>query len=224
VTRRTVFQYTTRREIGVQIDPRRWRTVFVVRLAPAVRRATLTTIDGTVTYRRGRGPRVLLAVLRGDVPQGRLRVVVGVGSRSRAIFGGPPATLAVPDPQQGDPWGLAPDPDGRQDACVRWERVRRFTPRGADLPRGPERCGDRDEPLAVVAADRAAGRLVVTGVARGDVRSVVLRAQDGSRPVALDEDTGGFLAVLAGDVDPASLVAVATLRDGRQVSRPLATG
>ena len=221
LNRRAVFQYTARREIGEEIDPQRWRTVFVVRFARVVRRATLTTLDGTVTYRRGRGPRVLLAVLRGDVEQGRLRVTVGRGSAARTILGGAVVPLSVPDPQRGDPWALDAGAGG---ACVRWERIRRFTPPGTELARGPERCGDGDEPLAVAAADRSDDRLVVTGVARRDVTSVVLRAQDGSRPVALDPDTGGFLAVLAGEVEPATLTAVATLRDGRQVSRPLTTG
>jgi hypothetical protein len=216
-----VYEYTTRRETGAQIDPRRWRTVYVVNLSRSVVRATLTTLDGVVTYRRGRGPRVLLAVLRGDAPQARLDAVVERGSRTRRISAGPPATVTVPDPLGENPWRLVRDTDGRQSACVRWERVRRFTPATVDLPRGRERCGDPGDAIAVAAADRVDGRLVVTGVAGEDVRSVVLRSQAGSRPTELDDETGGFLAVLSGDVDPASLTVVATLRGGRRVTRAL---
>ena len=49
------------------------------------------------------------------------------------------------------------------------------------------------------------------------MRSVVLRGQAGSTQVRRDPDTGAFLAVLPGDVDPASLRVVATPLDGRRV-------
>jgi hypothetical protein len=221
-SRRAVFEYTSRRETGAAIDPLRWRTVFVVNLAPEVERATLTTLDGVLTYRRGRGPRVLLAVLRGDVEQGELRVTVGRGERARTVTTGRPATLTVPDPVEGNPWRLARDADGGS-ACVRWERVRRYTPAERELARGPRRCGASNAPIAVAAADRADGRLIVSGTTRGDVRSVALRTSDGAtRPVRRDRESGGFLAVLTGVTDPATLTVVATLRDGRQTTLELA--
>ena len=222
LSRRAVFEFTSRRETGADIDPLRWRTVFVISLAPEVERATLTTVDGVVTYRRGRGPRVLLAVLRGDVEQGELRVTVGRGDRARTITAGRPATLTVPDLVEGNPWRLARETE-RGSACVRWERVRRYTPPGRELARGPSRCGTGNAPIAVAAADRADGRLIVSGTTRDDVRSVALRTPGGAtRPVRRDRETGGFLAVLGGATDPATLTVVAILRDGRRVSRAVA--
>jgi hypothetical protein len=142
LTSRTVFQYTTRRETGGD-DPRRWRTILVVALAPNVERATLRTTDGVATYRRGRGPRVLLAVLAGDVEQGLLRATVRSGSRTRTATAGTVPRVTVPDPRGDDPWRLARD-DGGTRACVRWERVRRFTtPARTVRARGPERCAPR---------------------------------------------------------------------------------
>jgi hypothetical protein len=219
---RTVFQYTTRRETGGD-DPRRWRTIIVVALAPDVERATLRTTDGMATYRRGRGPRVLLAVLAGDVEQGLLRATVRSGSRTRTATAGTVPRVTVPDPRGDDPWRLARDAGGTR-ACVRWERVRRFTtPARTVRARGPERCAPRGgaAPVPLAFAETVDERLVITGVAADGVRSVVLRGQAGSTRVARDPDTGAFLAVLAGDVDPASLRVVARLLDGRQVIRPL---
>jgi hypothetical protein len=142
LTSRTVFQYTTRRETGGD-DPRRWRTILVVALAPNVERATLRTTDGVATYRRGRGPRVLLAVLAGDVEQGLLRATVRSGSRTRTATAGTVPRVTVPDPRGDDPWRLARDAGGTR-ACVRWERVRRFTtPARTVRARGPERCAPR---------------------------------------------------------------------------------
>jgi hypothetical protein len=216
---RTVFQYTTRRETGT--DPRRWRTIFVVLLSPRVERATLRTADGTTAYRRGRGPRLLLAVLAGDVEQGQLRATVRSGSRTRTAVAGRAPAVSFADPLGDDPWRLARGA-GRERPCVRWERVRRFTqPARTVRARGAERCGSGRVPIPVAAADRVDGRLVVTGVASEDVRAIVLRGQAGSTQVRRDPDTGAFIAVLAGDVDPASLRVVGTLRGGRQAARAL---
>jgi hypothetical protein len=45
-----------RREIGDEIDPQRWRTVFVVNLSRFGSTATLTTIDGSTRTAACRGP------------------------------------------------------------------------------------------------------------------------------------------------------------------------
>ena len=155
---RTVFQYTTRRE--TEADPRRWRTIFIVALAPNVERATLRTTDGVTTYRRGRGPRVLLAVLAGDVEQGLLRVTVRSGSRTRTATAGTAPAVTVGDRRGDDPWRLArgagDGTTGDERPYVRWERVRRFTtPARTVRARGPERCARRDEgaPVPLAFAD-----------------------------------------------------------------------
>jgi hypothetical protein len=135
-----------------------------------------------------------------------------------------PPTLTVADPAVGKPVWLARDTLQDERRCVRWERVRRYTPRSQELLPGPAAAvARRDRPIGVAAADRAEGRVVVTGVTRSDVRSVALREADGAvTRVSRDERTGGFLAVLPGETDAAALTVVATLRDGRQVTRAVA--
>lgn len=221
---RTVFRYATLRRTG-EVDPRRWRTVFAVTFARSVERATLTTADGRTTYRRGRGPRVLLAVLAGDVEQGLLRVRVrdGRGQR-RTLTAGQAPGVTFADPLGGDGWRLASG-DGRR--CVAWERVRRFTrPVRTVRASGPERCASAsgDDALRLAVADREDGRLVVTGVADEDARSVVLRTVAGSVQARRDPETGAFLAVLGRGVDPASVRVVVTLPGGRQATGPLEAG
>jgi len=169
------------------------------------------------------GPPWTAEVRSGDVEQGELRVTARSGGRTRTARAGIAPGVTMADPLGDDPWRLARATAGDGGAaCVRWERVRRFTrPARTVRARGRERCGPRDEPVGVAAADRVDGRLVVTGVAAGDVRSAVLRGQAGSTLLRRDPHTGAFLGVLAGDTDPASLRVVATLRGGRRVARAL---
>lgn len=218
LTARAVFHYAVRRETDP--DPRRWRTVYVVLLSRAVQSATLTTVDGVRTYRRGRGPRVLLGVVSGLVEKAALRVRVRVraGRGVRTVTSGEDPGVVVADPLGEDPFrARVTQDDGR--VCARWERFRRFTlPAGALLARGVRRCGDAGATIAVAAADRTGDRLVVFGVTDPRAEDVVLRAPDGSRPVRRDAQ-GAFLAVLPGGVDAASLSVVATRADGTRVTR-----
>lgn len=221
---RRVFSYVTRRETHTRAE--RWRTVFVITFARSILRASLTTPEGTVRYRRGRGPRVLLAVLAGDVEQARLAVTVRSGSRAKTIVAGPPVTPTVDDPLGGAAWRLAPDTDAAdaERACVAWQRVRpRFSVPAGDRTSGARRCGDADAAIPVAAAERVDGRLVVTGVAGPGMRSVVLRANDGTRALRRDRRSGEFLAVLPGDVDPAGLTVVATTKDDETTTREVTT-
>lgn len=207
-------------------DPRDWRTIFVISLARSVTSARLETLNGVKTYVRGRGPRVLLAVLRGNVEQSRVTVRARIGRFTRILSAGRPVTLRVEDPLGGAGWRLAPDTDaaGSERRCVAWERMRsRFGESAGERAEGRPHCGDADAAIPVAFAERVEGRLVITGVVRDDVATVSLRGNDGTRPVRRDADSGEFLAVLPGDVDPDGLTVVATLRDGTRVTQALRT-
>lgn len=122
-----------------------------------------------------------------------------------------------------DPFRALATRDGDR-VCARWEHVRRFTlSAGEVLARGAARCADADADaaIAVASADRAGDRLVVFGVVAPDVEGVVLRAQDGSRPVRTvrRDAAGAFLAVLPGSVDASSLTVAATRADGTRATR-----
>ena len=218
------FSYNVRYDVPP--DRARWRSVFAIVLAPEVVSARLDTPDGVRRYTRGRGPRVLLAVVAERVEQPPL--LVRVRTRScKVVFAraGQDPSAEVLDPFDAPSWRTVAERRSSKRTCVSWLRVApRFGGPAAPEPtEGPFVCGDPSRDVVGVRAQRVSGRLVVFGLVGPRVRRVGLRQQDGTigPPVTFDATSRTFLAVLRDDVDPASLSAVFTLASGGTVSRPL---
>ena len=220
LTRSAPYSYNVRYETPPERE--RWRTVFTITFSRDVVSATLHTPDGVKRYRRGVGPRVLLAVLAGRVEEPPLEVRVR-GARGALIVtrgGGDPAA-EVADPLGGPAWRTVVESRSPRRTCVSWQRVTpRFGGPPGDPPEGRFRCGDPSVNVVAAGVDRVAERVVVVGLAGPAVRSVALRGP-GNPPLTFDRTSRSFLAVLPEGTDAATLTLVATLRDGRTVERPL---
>jgi hypothetical protein len=200
------FQYAVRYETPP--DTTQWRTVFAISFAPAVSSATLQTPDGMKRYRRGAGPRLLLVVARGRVEQGELRAMVRVRGRTYTGTAGRARTAEVPDPLGEAGWRTAPDPprEGAKRRCVSWEREPpRFGEEAPPRQQGRERCGSTSRAVQVRAVELVDGRVVVFGLVGRRVSAVALRSGEQPLDVAFDRRSRSYLAVLPGEVDPASL-------------------
>lgn len=195
-------------------NPRTWRTALVVGFHPAVVRARLSVAGRTVRYRRGRGPRMLLAVVRGYVERGALSIDARRDGRIVTVTAaGQPGAIAK-DPGGGAAWRAV-----AERGCVRWQRV---PPRFAEVPApkaGIPECWSAGRRVVESAADvvEQQDRTVVTGMAGGNVRSARVRSAAGEHPVALDRRTGALIAVLAGQLLAEDLELVATLDDGSEI-------
>lgn len=219
LSRRTSFIYGVYHRTGP--FARGWRTVYVLAFDRSVVRARLSVPGRTIRYRRGRGKRLMVVVVKGFTERGELRVDVRTGGRVITVRSRP-LSVQTADPGGGVSWRAVPDRAERGAAgCVRWERVPprfRKTPQPA---RGPDRCGRADSGLVTGAADvvDAADRTVITGLAGGDVRSVRVRAPDGDRSLVLDAETGAFVGVLGTEVQSDTLDLVLTLAGGSEVEQ-----
>ena len=220
--RSTPYAYNVRYETPP--EPAAWRSVFTIVLSKDVRSATLSTPDGVRRYTRGRGPRVLLAVIAGRVDQPPLEVRVR-GSRGQTIVargGGDPAA-EVADPLGGPAWRTVVESRSERQACVSWARS---TPRFGGAEGRPAegerfRCGAPNLNVVATAAEPAGGRLVLYGLLGPRVRRVALRG-GGDPPVAFDAASRSFIAVVPEGADPRAFTLVVTLAGGRVVERPLA--
>jgi hypothetical protein len=218
--RGTPFAYN----VGFETPPERenWRTVVAITFSRDVVSATLDTPDGVRRYRRGVGPRVLLAVIAGkvDEPPLEVRVRAADGSVLVSRGGGDPGA-EVPDPLGGPAWRTVVESRSSTRSCVSWKRV---APRFGGPPGRPAagrlRCGNPSASIAAAGIDRAGGRVVVTGLVGPAVRSVALRGP-GNPPLTFDRTSRSVLAVLPERTETTGLVLRATLRDGRIVERPL---
>lgn len=201
-------------------DPQRWRTALVVGFDRSVIRARITVPGRTVRYRRGRGPRMMLVVLKGFVERGELEIDVRRNGRTSTMVVERRGGVQMDDPGGGAGWRAIPDLTRRgQAGCVRWERV---PPRFADVPApkaGTSRCWSADRRSVVSSADVVPeqDRTVITGLVGNDVRSVRARTASGERALAVDEQTGALLGVLAGQVPPEQIELVVTLGDGTEL-------
>lgn len=214
------YFYTVRYDLPV--DRRRWRSVFVITLTRAVLSARLTTPDGTVRYRRGIGPKVLLAVVAGrvELPPLVVRVRTATGRVVVARGGGEPAAQ-VADPLGEQEWRTVAERRSRDRACVAWQRVPpRFGGPEAQPAEGGFRCGPRGASVVAAGVDAVAGRTVVTALLGRAVRRVALRGPGAPR-IAFDPAARSAIAVLPGAVAPADLTLVATLRGGATVEHRL---
>lgn len=218
------FSYNVRYDVPP--EKARWRSVFAIVLSPDVVTARLDTPDGVRRYTRGRGPRVLLAVVAGRVEQPPLLVRVRARS-GKIVFAraGQDPGAEVLDPFEAPSWRTVAERRSSKRTCVSWLRVApRFGgPPAPEPTEGPFVCGDPSRDVVGVRAQRVSGRLVVFGLAGPQVRRVGLRLQDGTAgpPVTFDSTSRTFLAVLRDDVDPGSLTAVFALASGGTVARPL---
>ena len=199
-----------------------WRSVFTIVLSRQVTSATLSTPDGVRRYVRGRGPRVLLAVVAGRVEQPPLVVRVrGRGGRTLVARGGSDPAAEVQDPLGGPGWRTVVESRSARRACVSWQRVEpRYGGPEAQPSEGRFVC--RDPGLTVVAAraEAAGGRVVVFGLVGPRVARVALRGPD-DPPLVFDRASRSVLAVLPEGADPSSLRLVVTLADGRAVEQQL---
>ena len=219
ISSRRVFSYNTLTE--QQPDPRASRTVFVASFHRSVVRARMATPDGTVTYRRGRGPRIMVAVLAGLVERPPLRVEVRRKRRTRIVRSATPSGVQVADPLGGPAWrtGTQTGTDGA--SCVRWERI---PPRFEAPPspaQGESRCGGPSGAVPVASAEVVDGRLVVVGKASSSVRTLTLTGVGDPRTLTIDTGSRTFLAVLPGDVDPGSLRLTVTTTAGGTTDRAI---
>jgi hypothetical protein len=201
-----VFLYSVR--VDTAPDPRDSRTIAVAVFGNAVARARLQSPDGVVTFRRGRrrGPGILLAVMAGRVERPTLRVDVRTRRGLQRLRNAPPEGLEVADPQGGAAWKAVALAASGERACVRWERI----PGRFDVPpsplRGPLTCGPGNDRIPVAVAQRADGRIVVTGIAGADSGSLQLLVSGQPQPMSLDRRSRAFLAILPASVDTNALV------------------
>lgn len=209
------FQYSVRYETPPDATDQ-WRSVFVVTFTSRVQRATLETPDGTVAYRKGSGPRLLLAVVTGRVEQGALRTTVRVASRTYTASAGRARTAEVADPLGDTGWRTAADNEaGAKRVCVSWERTPpRFSKTEPANAFGEERCGAATSTAPVRAVETVDGRLVAYGLVLPRITGVALRAGDRPLDVAFDRGSRSYLAVLPAGDDPASLVLRLTSASG----------
>lgn len=196
-------------------DRQRWRTVVVITLSPNALSARLSAPGRVYTYRRGIGPRVLLAVLAGRVEQPPLavRVRTGPGRVTVARGGGEPAAQ-VADPLGEQEWRTVVERRSRTRACVAWQRVPpRFGGPEASPDEGPFRCGRARSPVVATGVDAVLGRTVVTALLSRKVRRVALRGP-GEPRITFDRTSRSAIAVLPEGIAPADLTLVAFLRNG----------
>ena len=214
------YLYTVRYDLPR--DPQRWRTVFVVTLSRDVLSARLSAPGRVYTYRRGVGPRVVLAVLAGRVEQPPLVVRVRTRSGRVAVArgGGAPAAQ-VADPFGEQEWRTIVERRSPRRACVAWQRVQpRFGGPEASPDEGAFRCGRPGASVVAAGVEAVLGRTVVTALLGRQVRRVALRGP-GEPRIAFDRTSRSAIAVLPEGVAPADLTLVATLRGGGTVERRL---
>ena len=209
--RRIPFLYSVHEERPA--DQAGWRNVFVVMLSRSVVSARLAAPGGVVRYRRGRGPRVLLAVGDGAAARPFLVVRTRIGRRIVTSTSGTPPGAVANDPFGGPAFAAAVDR-----RCVKWRRVT-APPAGEEAAGGPH-CASGGGRLTVVGVEAVAGRLVVVGIAGRGIRDVELRGP-GAVNVAFERIGRSFIAVLPGRVDRSRLRLVLRRARGRPLERRL---